>query len=94
MLKHTITDFIRVRKTGGTNAKAIEYKNDANLTVMLLSYIEGTPAGEIIKNFSNMEQFTIGLAAGKELRKIHQLQAPHPMNWEAEQRKEIQLLFK
>ncbi|MGA3599440.1 hypothetical protein [Lysinibacillus agricola] len=86
MLKHTITDFIGVRKTGGTNAKAIEYKNDANLSVMLLSYIEGTPADELIKNLSDMEQFTIDLAAGKELRKIHQLQAPHPMKRESSQR--------
>ena len=83
MLKHTITDFIGVRKTGGTNAKAIEYKNDANSSVMLLSYIEGTPADEYIKNLSDMEQFTIDLAAGKELRKIHQLQPPQPMNWES-----------
>ena len=78
-----------LEKQGVQTHKAIEYKSDANLSVMLLSYIEGTPADEIIKNLSDMEQFTIGLAAGKELRKIHQLQAPHPLNWEAAQRKKF-----
>ncbi|WP_375200602.1 aminoglycoside phosphotransferase family protein [Lysinibacillus sp. RS11] len=78
-----------LEKQGVQTHKAIEYKRDANLSVMLLSYIEGTPADEIIKNLSDMEKFTIGFAAGKELRKIHQLQAPHPMNREAEQRKKF-----
>jgi len=57
---------LELEKQGVQTHKAIEYKNDANLSVMLLSYIEGTPADELIKNLSDMEQFTIDLAAGKE----------------------------
>ncbi|MGE7945797.1 hypothetical protein [Lysinibacillus sp. NPDC093688] len=51
---------------------------ESNLSVMVLSYIEGYPADEFISNLSDVEQFNIGLAAGKELRKIHQLHAHAP----------------
>ncbi|MFC9542169.1 phosphotransferase [Lysinibacillus sp. NPDC056959] len=65
--------------------------NEANLSVMVLSYIEGYPADEFIWNLSDMAQFNIGLAAGKELRKIHQLHAhaPQTIQWEEAQKRKF-----
>lgn len=71
--------------------KAIEYTvvNEANLSVMVLSYIEGKPASEIITDLSDTEQLTLGFAAGKELRKIHQLNVHKSINWEEVQTKKF-----
>lgn len=71
--------------------KAIEYNllSDTNLSVMVLSYIEGKPANEMITDLSDAEQFNVGLVAGKELRKIHQLNAPQDINWEEVQKKKF-----
>lgn len=74
-----------LEKQGVQTNKAIECTLliEANLSVMVLSYIEGYPANEFILNLSDVAQFNIGLAAGKELRKIHQLHAhaPQTMHW-------------
>ena len=71
--------------------KAIEYTvvNEANLSVMVLSYIKGKPASEIITDLSDTEQLTLGFAAGKELRKIHQLNVHKSINWEEVQTKKF-----
>ncbi|MCW1241925.1 aminoglycoside phosphotransferase family protein [Bacillus pretiosus] len=71
--------------------KAIEYTlaNDKNLSVMVLSYIEGKPASEIITDLSDTEQLNLGFAAGKELRKIHQLNIHKNINWEEVQTKKF-----
>ncbi|WP_155590909.1 phosphotransferase family protein [Lysinibacillus cavernae] len=76
--------------------KAIDYtllSND-NLSAMVVSYLEGTPADEIIQELSDSEQFHLGLVAGKELRKIHQVSPPHMINWEATQLKKFSHYFK
>ncbi|QGG50898.1 phosphotransferase [Lysinibacillus pakistanensis] len=82
-----------LEKQGVQTHKAIECNLliEANLSVMVLSYIEGYPADEFILNLSDVAQFNIGLAAGKELRKIHQLHAhaPQTMHWEEAQRKKF-----
>ncbi|WP_291758765.1 phosphotransferase family protein [Lysinibacillus sp. UBA5990] len=71
--------------------KAIEYMvlPDNNLSAMVMSYLIGTPADEIIPQLSDTEQFHLGLAAGKELRKIHQVKAPKTVQWETLQKEKF-----
>lgn len=53
-----------------------------NRGYMITSYIEGKDAEEEISTYSDPEQFNIGMEAGKELRKMHQLSAPdHIPSW-------------
>ncbi|WP_026908419.1 aminoglycoside phosphotransferase family protein [Paucisalibacillus globulus] len=53
-----------------------------NRGYMITSYIEGVDAEDEIQNYSDQEQFQIGMEAGKELRKMHQLAAPsHVPSW-------------
>jgi aminoglycoside phosphotransferase (APT) family kinase protein len=53
-----------------------------NRGYMITSYIEGVDAEDEIQNFREQEQFQIGMEAGKELRKMHQLAAPsHVAPW-------------
>ncbi|MED3802059.1 phosphotransferase, partial [Lysinibacillus xylanilyticus] len=82
-----------LEKQGVQTYKAIECTllNEDNLSVMVLSYIEGYPADEFISSLSDVEQFNIGISAGKELRKIHQLHAhaPQTIHWEEAQRKKF-----
>lgn len=47
---------------------------------MITSYIEGEDAGEEIAYFSELEQYELGVKAGKELRKMHQFAAPDHMD--------------
>lgn len=47
-----------------------------NRGYMITSYIEGKDAEDEISKYSDQEQFNIGIEAGKELRKMHQLSAP------------------
>ncbi|UHA76193.1 aminoglycoside phosphotransferase family protein [Paenibacillus sp. 481] len=49
---------------------------------MLLTYIEGDDASDELPNCSEEEQYRIGLEAGEQLRKMHQLHAPiHLSSW-------------
>ncbi|WP_025026043.1 aminoglycoside phosphotransferase family protein [Caldalkalibacillus mannanilyticus] len=53
-----------------------------NRGYMITSYIEGEDAEAAIPKCSDQEQFNIGIEAGKELRKMHQLAAPtHISSW-------------
>ncbi|MDQ0227715.1 aminoglycoside phosphotransferase family protein [Metabacillus niabensis] len=53
-----------------------------NRGYLLTSYIEGKDAEDEISKYSEQDQFTIGIEAGKELRKMHQLSAPeHISSW-------------
>lgn len=57
-----------------------------NICYMVIEYIEGTPAIEAFKKCSNSIQHQIGLDAGRELKKIHQLKAPsHVSRWDDRQ---------
>lgn len=54
----------------------------ANRGYMITSYIEGNDAEDEISKYSDQEQYNIGIDAGKELRKMHQLSAPdHISSW-------------
>jgi len=80
-----------LEKQGAQTNKAIECSLliEANLSVMVLSYIEGYPADEFILNLSDVAQFNIGFAAGKELRKIHQVKSPKTIHWETLQKEKF-----
>jgi len=55
---------------------------------MVIEYIEGTPAIETFKNCSNHIQHQIGIEAGRELYKIHQILAPdYVSKWDDRQSK-------
>lgn len=49
---------------------------NSNIGYMLLTYIEGDEATEILPAYSPAIQHTIGLEAGRELAKMHRWQAP------------------
>ncbi|MUK87818.1 phosphotransferase [Ornithinibacillus sp. L9] len=64
-----------------------DIRND-NICFMVIEYIEGTPAIEAFKRCSNSIQYQIGLEAGKELYKIHKINAPsYVSKWEDRQSK-------
>ncbi|WP_459500641.1 aminoglycoside phosphotransferase family protein [Bacillus sp. C1] len=71
--------------------KPIEYRvlKNTELSLLVMSYIEGTPASKMITSLSDETQYKIGLAAGKELRNIHQVKAPTYINWEEVQTKKF-----
>lgn len=49
---------------------------------MITSYIEGKDAEDEISKYSAQEQYNIGIEAGKELRKMHQMSASaHISSW-------------
>ncbi|MGZ9585831.1 aminoglycoside phosphotransferase family protein [Paenibacillus marinisediminis] len=49
------------------------------LGYMIVSYIEGSEASEELPRLSDQEQYSIGIEAGKELQKIHQVTCPDDM---------------
>lgn len=57
---------------------------DFDACYMLLSYIEGEDASEVLSNYDEQTQYSIGLQAGKDLARIHQYRAPEGMpSWYA-----------
>lgn len=57
-----------------------------NICFMVIEFLEGIPAVEAFEQCSNTFQYHIGLEAGKELFKIHQIKAPsHLPNWKESQ---------
>lgn len=65
-----------------TCSKPISIGEVGNRGYMITSYIEGKDAEDEISKYSDQEQFNIGIKAGKELRKMHQLSAPdHISSW-------------
>lgn len=49
------------------------------LGYMILTYIEGNEATDVLHQYSNVDQYRFGSDAGRELRKIHQYAAPQNM---------------
>ncbi len=83
-------------KQGVRTHKAVDYNlfQEANVSAMVVSFLEETPADEIIQELSDSEQFHLGLAAGKELRKIHQVSPPQIIHWETTQLKKFSSYLK
>jgi aminoglycoside phosphotransferase (APT) family kinase protein len=69
---HTLQPF------GASIPQPIECGNaeDLQLCYILLSYIDGDDARDILPLCTEEEQFLIGWQAGQDLRKLHQLHAP------------------
>ena len=58
--------------------------DELGLGYMLLSYVDGGDALDELPLLSNSKQYEIGVQAGAELRKIHQIHAPNDVEpWEA-----------
>ncbi|MBP2077274.1 aminoglycoside phosphotransferase family protein [Oceanobacillus polygoni] len=65
-----------------TCSQPISIGEVGNRGYMVTSYIEGKDAEDEIPKYSEEEQYNIGIEAGKELRKMHQLAAPkHISSW-------------
>ncbi|MBS3680720.1 phosphotransferase [Ornithinibacillus massiliensis] len=79
------TEYSILEKMQGYNvtcSKPISIGEVGNRGYMVTSYIEGKDAENEILKYSEQEQFNIGIEAGIELRKMHQLSAPaHITSW-------------
>ena len=58
------------------DAKYFGISKDNDLCFMILSFIEGVNAEQCLPDFCDDMQYMIGVAAGKELKKMHSLKAP------------------
>lgn len=65
-----------------TCSKPISIGAVGNRGYMITSYLDGKDAEDEIVKYSELEQYRLGIEAGKELRKMHQLTAPsHISSW-------------
>lgn len=61
---------------------SIGLQQELEICYMLLSYIDGEDGEEMLPKYSKEEQFKIGLEAGRELKKMHNLAADSSIsNW-------------
>ena len=80
----------KLEKIGLSMCKPIEFGTCDDGVYIILSWIEGVDAQEYILNLSNKEQYEYGIIAGKELLKIHSLNAPSNIfDWEEKFNKKI-----
>ena len=80
----------KLEKIGLSVCKPIEFGTCDDGVYIILSWIEGVDAQEYILNLSNKEQYEYGIIAGKELLKIHSLNAPSNIfDWEEKFNKKI-----
>ncbi|CAG9623105.1 aminoglycoside phosphotransferase family protein [Sutcliffiella rhizosphaerae] len=89
--KNRATEFELLKELEEMNIqsqKPILFGEHDGICFMVIEYIEGTPAVNAFKNCSDSVQHQIGLKAGKELYKIHQIIAPsHVEKWQDRQSK-------
>ncbi|MFF2752897.1 aminoglycoside phosphotransferase family protein [Psychrobacillus sp. NPDC058041] len=72
----------RMQDYNVTCSRPISIGELENRGYMITTYLEGKDAEEEIGNYSDLEQFNIGMRAGEELRKMHQYAAPtHVSSW-------------
>jgi len=71
------------------DAKSFGVSDDGSLCFTILSYIEGTDGEKCLPDVGDDVQYAIGVAAGKELKKMHALKAPawYPGWYETKKRK-------
>lgn len=50
-----------------------------NICYMVLTYIDGSDAGELLPQYTSQVQYNIGLEAGRDLKRLHQYPAPIEM---------------
>ncbi|MCY9660695.1 aminoglycoside phosphotransferase family protein [Paenibacillus chondroitinus] len=73
----------RIYERGVKTSRPIEFGSIEALDIcyMILSYVEGEDASEILPSLSSDEQYQIGVEAGKELRVMHEIAAPVMESW-------------
>lgn len=71
------------------DAKYFGVSEDDHLCFMILDFIEGTDAEKCLPNLRDDVQYRLGIAAGKELKKMHTMKAPawYPGWYETKKRK-------
>ncbi|MDQ0888918.1 aminoglycoside phosphotransferase (APT) family kinase protein [Paenibacillus sp. V4I9] len=72
-----------IYEMGVRTSKPIEFGSIESLDIcyMILSFVEGDDASEILPSLSYDEQYQIGIEAGQELRKMHELTKPSSESW-------------
>ncbi|MCT4612352.1 MAG: phosphotransferase [Clostridia bacterium] len=63
-------------------SKPIEYKEDDEYVYMLISWIDGDDASDVIKTLNPEKQYKLGIVAGKYLKDIHTIKAEVTSIWE------------
>lgn len=68
----------RIHELGVKTSEPLEFGTleSLDLCYMVLRYVEGDDASEVLPTLSSDEQYRIGLTAGRELRLMHELEAP------------------
>ncbi|SEM51447.1 aminoglycoside phosphotransferase family protein [Paenibacillus sp. OV219] len=71
----------RVHQFGVRTSEPIAFGTleELKLCYMVLRYVEGEDALEKLPSMSENEQYDVGVAAGRELRLMHSVEAPMPM---------------
>jgi len=75
-------EFDRIKKLSQLSdyvPKALDFGvlDSHNMSYMILTYLPGIDGEDGLKYLSNKEQYIAGFRAGQELKKLHQLLAPH-----------------
>ena len=65
---------------------ALGINEHSNMGYLVLSYIEGEDAADLLPRHSSSVQYRIGQEAGRQLRSIHQIEAPNTMQPWAERK--------
>ncbi len=74
----------RVNSLGVPMCQPIEFGTCEDGVYSIQSWIDGEDAEEVICRYSDNEQYVLGLEAGRILRKIHSIPAPHTQeDWES-----------
>lgn len=68
----------RVHETGVRTSAPVRFGTieAMELCYMILSYVEGEDASDVLPTLTSDEQYRIGREAGRELRRMHELEAP------------------
>jgi aminoglycoside phosphotransferase (APT) family kinase protein len=75
-----------LNKHGVDISKPIEFGRleELDICYMILSYIDGEDARDLLPTYSEKKQYEIGILAGQELWKMHQIPAPNNItSWES-----------
>lgn len=73
----------QIYELGVKTSRPIEFGLIESLDIcyMILSYVEGDDASEVLPSLSDDEQYQIGIEAGKELKVMHEVSAPSSESW-------------
>ena len=78
---------------GAKVSKPIEIERDSNYGYIIVSYIDGQDAEESLNMLDEKTQYKIGIEAGKELKLMHQVEAPKELKTWYERKKNKHLRY-